>query len=235
MPGGGTRRASSKPVPGAVQVIEQDFQKDLGHTVIETSCTIVPGSFGDALGSCTLSTTSASQADSALVQTGAVADLTRHNVIFEARVRVDCAGTALGANNQVFIGLMPGAAVSSTAMDATNYHVGFQLVATGNAINGIFDDATNESNGRDTGADYVDNTWHTYKIDCTNLADVKLYVDGVEDTGALVVMDDIPGSGSGYASAQPLCGTVQIHKASGTTVDSVSVDYMRIELHPKSK
>ena len=85
------------------------------------------------------------------------------------------------------------------------------------------DDNTTDLDDKDTGLDVVNGTYRVYRIDCTNLADVKFYVDGqrvCSDTRF-----DLSGATSTDLMVQPY---FSLDKASGTGLGTLDIDYVKI-------
>jgi len=82
------------------------------------------------------------------------------------------------------------------------------------------DDATNETTAVTTGITVVAGVYHVYRMDFTDDADVKFYIDGVQVIPATtVMMDDI---------ASPLVQPAMIaQKNAGTGLGVVRIDYIR--------
>jgi len=108
--------------------------------------------------------------------------------IFEARVRVNFASGSIfeaASVYEVFVGMVTaGSAVSASAaaVDGFADNVGFRLGGGGQATNSIFlesDDGTTDNDDVDSGIDFTDGSWHTLKIDMTDLSNILFYVDGV--------------------------------------------------------
>lgn len=85
------------------------------------------------------------------------------------------------------------------------------------------DDATTDTDDKDTGLDIANGTYRVYRIDCTNLADVRFYVDGqrvCSDTRF-----DLSGATSTDLMVQPY---FSLDKASGTGLGTLDIDYVKI-------
>lgn len=83
------------------------------------------------------------------------------------------------------------------------------------------DDATNETTAVTTGITVIAGAWHVYRIDFTDDADVKFYIDGVQVISTTtVMMDDI---------ASPLVQPAMINqKNAGAGEGIMQIDYVKI-------
>ena len=121
-------------------------------------------------------------------------------VIFEARVKITLdTHTTFDADSNylVFVGMVTaGTAVGTgaTVVSATADNVGFQLGSDSGTLS-IFcesDDGTNDNDLKDSGIDFVSDTYVTLKIDMTDIGNVRFFVDGVEaNNGNLFDMSNI--------------------------------------------
>ncbi len=101
-------------------------------------------------------------------------------------------------------------------------------LASGSASNAIVienDDTVNTNDDVDAGATMTDLTWCRFKIDFSNLDDVKYYVKigtaGEKRVGAGTTMK----MSSYYGGLQPF---FQLQKASDANTDAVQIDYVRL-------
>jgi hypothetical protein len=138
----------------------------------------------------------------------------RYGLVFETRVKVSLAPNALGEANW---------GMFSTWADDPNtilYNVHFSADG-GLAITAEKDDnATDESAAAIT---VLATDFHIYRIDCSNLADIKYYVDGNE-VAKTTVFDWAAIEANSLV--QPFFG---VYKVSGAaTLGTIVVDYVRI-------
>lgn len=98
----------------------------------------------------------------------------------------------------------------------------FRLQASG-ALLCETDDTTNDNDDVSAGMTLVATDWHVYKIDFTNIADVRFYVDNAQVGSATTF--DMSNLTSAEALMQPY---FSLDKASGTGVGTLLVDYVRI-------
>lgn len=100
--------------------------------------------------------------------------------IFECRLRPAVAPSGTAEIQILMINDSYGAGSMSVAeADEIDKHVGFVLDGS-LSILAYSDDGTTDNNAVDTGVDAVAASYNIYRIDATNAADVKLYVDGVQ-------------------------------------------------------
>lgn len=85
------------------------------------------------------------------------------------------------------------------------------------------DDTTNNNDDKDTGLDITNGTYRIYRIDFTNLADVKFYVDGMR-----VLKDTQFDMSNLSASEQQMQPYFSLDKASGTGLGTLDIDYVKI-------
>mgnify|MGYP003627687080 CR=1 FL=1 len=139
------------------------------------------------------------------------------NPVFEARVAIT--GT-FSPDDRVVIGL---ASARNNSLDAIADHIWFRMEAANNNILVEGDDnGTTDNDDNDTSVDWTSGTFHKYKIDASDLSDVKFYVDGTQcvlpekmDVSGMVVGDLL----------QPY---IAMQKDSGTVEHSVDIDYISV-------
>lgn len=113
------------------------------------------------------------------------------------------------------------------AIDSITIASIFRLAATdaSHAIVIENDDNTNTNDDVVTGLSLTNNTWAKFKIDFSNLDDVKYYA-GVGAAGLQRVGASTSMKMSAYAAGlQPF---FQLQKTADTTVDSVEIDWVRV-------
>ncbi len=123
--------------------------------------------------------------------------------------------TVPGADAEIAFGLSTGSA--TTAAGHTN-HASFVLDGAA-LISCITDDATTMTAAVTSGQTAVSDTWRVCRIDLTDIADVKFYVDGSRVAAGTTF------SAKTATNLQPY---LQISKASGTNVGTVEFDYVKI-------
>jgi len=141
------------------------------------------------------------------------------NPIFEARVKIT--GT-MSADDRIVIGL---ASARNATLDSIDDHVWFKIDGGVDASNILVegdDNGTTDNNDNDTGKDFTSGTFHTFKIDMSDLSDVKFYVDG--DGCALPEKMDV----SGMAAGDLLQPYIEMQKDGGAVEHSVDVDYISV-------
>jgi hypothetical protein len=85
------------------------------------------------------------------------------------------------------------------------------------------DDTTNNNDDVATGTTLVATDWHTLRIDFTDIADVKFYLDNVRVCATTTF--DMSNLTDDEAVLQPYIG---LGKSSGTGVGSIKIDWVRI-------
>jgi predicted RecA/RadA family phage recombinase len=136
--------------------------------------------------------------------------------IFEAEIAIFDEGDA--ANLDINFGL----ANASDADDADDITeaVFFHLDGSALSILAESDDGTTEVAATDTTKDAVDDTYAEYWIDARDLADVKLYIDGVRVlSGSTFKLD---------AATGPMKALVHLEKTSNDTLADVRVRALRV-------
>lgn len=138
--------------------------------------------------------------------------------IFEGKVAIYDIGddAALDIN----FGLANG--THATDADAITESVFIHLDGTALDINVESDDGSTEVNATDSTIDAVDDTYFEVWIDCRDLSDVKVYVDGV-DAGALASETLVLSAATG-----PLLPIAHIEKTNNDTTADVRVEFMRV-------
>jgi hypothetical protein len=138
-------------------------------------------------------------------------------VTFEARVKLAASGGAWASTRRAVIGL---AAAHNNDLDAIAQQAWFLV---GNAASfSLFvesDDGTTNTDDQDTGETIDDDEYHTYQIMMDDTSNIKFVFDGV------VVGET---SASDFTSSHLLQPYIVIEKDSGTTTDSLEIDYCRV-------
>lgn len=136
--------------------------------------------------------------------------------IFEAEVAIYDIGdhAALDIN----IGLANG--THATDFDSVTEAVVFHLDGSALSINAESDDGTTEVAATDTTVDAVDDTYFEVWIDCRDLTDIQLYIDGVNVLPASTFKLN--------AATGPLLAIVHIEKTSNDTTADVRVKRMDV-------
>ena len=113
--------------------------------------------------------------------------------VVEWRAKLDLTGTnALGsADQRLVMGVCSNHTNAEDALDAVTVNAWFRMEGTSANILVEADDDSTNTDDQDSLVDLVDDTWTHFKIDFSNLADVKFFIDGVEQGGAAVVMSNI--------------------------------------------
>jgi hypothetical protein len=138
------------------------------------------------------------------------------NAIFEARIKIT--GT-FSADDRVVIGL---ASARNNSLDAIADHVWFRMEGANNNILVEGDDGATDNNDNDTGVDWVSGTYAVYKIDMSDLTDVRFFVDG--NRCAIPEKIDV----SAMVAGDLLQPYIEMQKDSGTVTHSVDTDYISV-------
>jgi predicted RecA/RadA family phage recombinase len=136
--------------------------------------------------------------------------------IFEAWVAVYDIGD--NAALDISIGLANG--THATDFDSVTEAALFHLDGNALAINAESDDGTTEVAATDTTVVAVDDQYHLLQIDCRTLADIQMYIDGVNVLPASVFKLD--------AATGPVFPIAHIEKTSDNTLADVRVKSMHV-------
>lgn len=140
--------------------------------------------------------------------------------IFECRLKIDFAGATFSADQRIVIGL---AAARNATLDSNTHHAWFRIEGANLNILCETDDGTTDNDDKDTGYDIVDNTFTTFRIDMSDLSDIRFYVDGklAQLTSKL--------SASAMTASNLLQPYIEIQKDAGTETEDVVIDYVAVE------
>lgn len=136
-------------------------------------------------------------------------------LIFECRATWNVLTDAAGG-----IGLIGVCVAHNTDSDTIAGNLWFRLEGASANILWEADDEVTDDDDNDTGVDAVAGTYHVYRIDCTVATTPKFYIDDVLVGTAACAF--VAGT---TALVQPYIG---MNKASGTSVGTLYVDYVRI-------
>jgi hypothetical protein len=135
-------------------------------------------------------------------------------LVFEARVKVTTLPTG---NGEAVWGV---GSAWADGPDGVTYSAFFTADGSGEIICEADDNATDSS--ATSGVTVTNAQWKIYRIDFSNVADIKYYIDGAEVAAATT----FPWAASAANSkVQPYIG---VYKASGTGVGDITVDYVRL-------
>ncbi len=108
----------------------------------------------------------------------------------------------------------------ATDFDSVTESVVFHLDGNALDINAESDDGTTEVAATDTTVNAVDDTYAEYWIDCRNLADIQLYIDGVNVlSGSTFRLDNATG---------PVFPIIHLEKTSDNTVADVRTKFIGV-------
>lgn len=145
--------------------------------------------------------------------------------VIEFRVKCDVTGTnTLGsADQRLVIGICSDHTNSEDALDDAAVNTWFRLEGVDAKIYVECDDGgvSVDTDDQDSGVTIVDNAWMVFQIDFSSLADVKMYVDGVEQSGAAIDMSNVAAN----TVVQPI---VCIQRDAGAEEEKVYVDYIHV-------
>lgn len=135
-------------------------------------------------------------------------------LVFEARVNPSVLPTG---NAEIVVGLI---SAWADGLDSATYSLFATMDGSGEIICEKDDNATDES--ATSGVTLTAADWAIIRIDCSDVADVKFYVNGAR-VAAGTTFDWAATAGN--SKVQPIVGC---YKASGTGVGTVLVDYVRV-------
>lgn len=140
-------------------------------------------------------------------------DITR-NPIFEARVSIAPAGATFTADERVVIGL---ASARNATLDSIAVHAWFRVEGASNVLLVEGDDGTTDTDDQSAVVSFTKGSFHTYRIDASDLSAVAFYVDG-----ALVGTVSIP---LATGNLQPI---IEHQRDAGTEENTILIDYVDI-------
>lgn len=208
--------------------IRDDFPLTAGGTLPAPHAKAVQGSAtGDyvanaACGVYSLATAAVSEAEAAQLTHGdqLLLDPTK-GPVFEARVRVNMPGATITADERFVVGLASAHATAQAALDAVVSLAWFRGEGANLNILVEWDDGVRDADDRDTLIDYVKNTFIVFKIDMTDLAKVKFFINGVQVTSQV-------GNMSALTSANLLQPIFCYQRDAGTEINQLQIDWYRI-------
>ncbi len=137
-------------------------------------------------------------------------------LIFETRVNV---AVAIGTGVTAVFGM---AGDHNLAKDSVTEHAWFRLQAS-MAVLAESDDTTNDNDDVATGITAVAGTYNIFRIDFTDLTDVKFFIDGARvASGTTFNMSNLT------AAEQQMQPYFSLDKASGTGLGDLDIDYVKI-------
>ena len=139
--------------------------------------------------------------------------------VVEFRARFAPAGAAPTADERIVIGLASAHANAEDSLDNVTSNCWFRVEGASLAIVVEIDDGT-DVDDQASGVTLVKSAWTDFKIDCSDLTDVKMYIDGVEQSGGTL---DLSGLGAN-TYLQPI---VCIQRDAGAEVNSLDVTRFR--------
>ena len=140
-------------------------------------------------------------------------------------------GSGLIFETRIDMGVSPGTGVCAVfgmagdhnlAKDSVTENAWFRLDAS-LVVKAESDDTTNDNDDVATGVTAVAGTYDIYRIDFTDLGDVKFYIDGAR-VGAATTFD----MSNLTAAEQQMQPYFSLDKASGTGLGDMNIDYVKI-------
>jgi hypothetical protein len=141
--------------------------------------------------------------------------------IFEARIRVNMPGATITADERFVVGLASAHATAQAALDSVVSHAWFRGEGANLNLFVEWDDGVRDADDRDSGFDYVKNTFVLLRIDMTDLAKVKFFVNGVQSTTQI-------GNMSALTSSNLLQPIFCYQRDAGTEINQLQVDWYRV-------
>ena len=141
-------------------------------------------------------------------------------IIFEARCRITGTFTA---DDRVCIGLASG---RSATLDSIARNIWFRIEGANTNILVESDDSVTDIDDVDTGKDFVSGQYHTFKIDVSDIRDIKFFVDGDRcATPHAATNNKMTAAQIVTTTLQPF---IEIQKDGGTVEHSIDVDYISV-------
>lgn len=142
------------------------------------------------------------------------------DIIFEARVRVNIPGATPSADERWVVGLCSDHTNSEDALDAVVSNVWFRGEGANVNVYIEGDDGTTDTDDVDTGINYTDNSFLLFKIDMTNLAAVKMSINGTQVPTTLDL--------SALTASNKLQPIFCYQRDAGTEINLLELDWFRI-------
>lgn len=175
----------------------------------------------EIVGVYTLATTAVSEAQDAQLTFGnqLIFDPTK-DTVFEARVRVNIPGATPSADERWVVGLCSDHTNSEDSLDAVVSNVWFRGEGANVNVYIEGDDGTTDTNDIDTGVNYTDNSFLSLKIDMTNLAAVRMFINGTQVSTTLNL--------SALTSSTKLQPIFCYQRDAGLEINSLEIDWFRV-------
>lgn len=143
------------------------------------------------------------------------------NPIIEARLKINFAGSNFSADQRFVFGLGSDLAAAENTLDDVTTNCWFRIEGANLNILVEADDASTDDDDNDSTIDIVDDTYTVFKIDCSDLADIKFYVDGVQQLSGTITMAALAAN----TMVQPI---ICMQRDAGTEQEKVYVDYVHV-------
>lgn len=127
------------------------------------------------------------------------------------------AGGALAAGDKIVIGI---ASDRNATLDTIATNAWFRLEGANANILVETDDNSTNTDDKDTGSDWVADTWYRFAIDFTDLTDVRFLIDDIDVTPTTMSMSHATGTVSPY---------IELQKAAAANFDhKLTIDYLDV-------
>lgn len=150
-------------------------------------------------------------------------DITK-DPILRVRVKIEPdvtgAGGDFAAGDKLVIGL---ASARNATLDSITAHAWFRFEGANHNILIEADDGTTDTDDKDTGIDWVDDTWMLLEIDATNRTNVRFKVDGVDVTTSHTFSLPATGNLQFFAEAQKAAAANFDHRVSFDFIEAAAV------------
>lgn len=141
--------------------------------------------------------------------------------IVEMRLKINFAGATFSADQRIVFGL---ASARNATLDSVVTNAWFRVEGANLNLLVEGDDGTTDTDDQDTTFDIVDNTFHTYRIDLSDLSNVIFSAD-LEDGNGWNLCPTPIAIAAATGNLQPF---IEIQRDAGTEAEDVRIDYVRV-------
>lgn len=138
------------------------------------------------------------------------------STIVKFRVMFQPEGATFTPDERLVIGLCSAHTNAEDSLDNVTYNCWFRVEGADNTIYVEADDNSVDTDDQNSGVTIVKNAWTWFTIDCSDLSDVKMYIDGVEQSGGTIDWSGVSG--------QFLDPIVCMQRGGGNETNSVRID-----------
>lgn len=131
------------------------------------------------------------------------------------------AGGAFAAGDKLVCGL---ASDRNATLDSVVTHAWFRFEGANHNILVETDDGTTDTDDKDTGSDWAENTYMILEIDCSTLTDIRFRVDGVDVNPQVMSIGAATGGVSFFLEIQKAAAANKDHRV---TVDWIEIIQQR--------